>query len=132
MPDEPTVESVATDATVGWEAPDVIGLLIAIGVALFIISKCMRTSTTAERIAGLRTFHSMLDINDDGAVDKEEFLESIDGEKEMKVALAGATKVQFVADLHRLETKKKGKITWYEFLAFVEKRLRNPSSRKDD
>ena len=58
-------------------------------------------------------------------MDKAEFAEAIEGEKELKIACAGATKAQFLADLQRLETEKKNKITWYEFVAFVDKRLSN-------
>lgn len=116
-------DTVAADA--GWEAPDVVGVLIVIGIVYFILSKCFRTPTTAERIAGLRTFFSVLDINDEGVVDKDEFAEAIEGEKELKVACAGATKAQFLADLRRLDTGKKNKITWYEFVAFVDTRLSN-------
>ena len=57
--------------------------------------------TTAERIAGLRTFFSVLDVDDSGFVDKDEFAEAIEGEKELRIACAGATKAQFLADLRR-------------------------------
>ena len=104
----------AVAAAGGWEAPDVIGVMILLGIVYFIFSTCTRTRTTAERIAGLRTFFSVLDTDDSGFVGKDEFAEAIEGERELRTACAGATKAQFLADLRRLETEKKNKISWYE------------------
>ena len=62
-----------------------------------------------------------------------QFATAIEGEKELKFACAGTSKEKFLADLRRVETEKKNKISWYEFVDFVEKRLSNAaSSRKDD
>ena len=74
----------------------------------------------------------MLDDNGDGIVDKEEFFEAVEAEREMRVAFAGATKRQFLADFRRAETEKPGKISWYEFVAWVDKRLSHAGSRKAD
>ena len=49
--------------TTGWEAPDVVGLLFIIWLVYFIFSRCFGKSSTADRIAGLRTFFSVLDVN---------------------------------------------------------------------
>ena len=112
-------------ASTGWEAPDVVGVLIVIGIVYFIFSRCFHTPTSAERIAGLRTFFSVLDTDDSGFVDKDEFAEAIEGERELRTACAGATKAQFLADLRRLDTEKKNKITWYEVRRLRERRLSN-------
>ena len=110
----------------GWEAPDVVGALIVIGIIYFILSTCFRKPTTAERIAGLRTFFSVLDVDDSGFVDKDEFAEAIEGEKELRIACAGATKAQFLADLRRLDTETKNKITWKEVRSLREGRRTKP------
>jgi hypothetical protein len=129
----PAVDPAATPAAaeaVGWEAPDVVGLIFAILFVLWILSKCFRKSTTAEAIAPLRTFLSMMDTDDSGVVDKEEFWEEIAAEKEMKIVYAGDTKEMAKSAYRSLETEKKNKISWYEFLAFVEKRVSKASASK--
>lgn len=121
-------------APAGWEAPDVVGVLLLIGIIYLVLSKCMAKSSTRDRIAGLRTFFSVLDEEDEGWVDKDELYDAIEAEREARIAFAGATKEMFKADLRRLETEKKNKISWAEFVAFVDKRLNNAASatRKND
>lgn len=128
----PTISS--DTAAAGWEAPDVVGVLLLIGIIYLILKRCTAKSSTADRIAGLRTFFSVLDEDDEGYVDKDELHDAIEAEREARIAFAGATKEMFKADLRRLETEKKNKVSWAEFVAFVDKRLSNAASatRKSD
>ena len=109
-----------------------VGVLLLIGIVYLIFSKCTSKTTTKDRIAPLRTFFETLDESGEGAVDKEEFWEAIENEKEMRPVFAGAKEL-CKRDYRGQSTEKKGKISWPEFVAWVDKRLASEkSTRKDD
>jgi hypothetical protein len=122
--------SPTTGTSPGWEAPDVIGVLLLIWIVYVVISKCMRPSETKDLIKSLRTFFEMLAEDDEpevAAVDKEQLWDAIESERAMKVVFAGATKEQCKADYRRMDTEKKNKIKWAEFVTWADARLRSKS-----
>lgn len=99
------------------EQEDLAGLLMLLVILVFIVFKCSKPPSQADQLKdSVKTIFDLLDENNEGSVDTAEFFDSIHSERIMKSVFAGDSAKAAVKE------HKSDKITWPEFLAWVNTR----------